>query len=182
VIHPAITLANVGTLERRDVPFDFYGEGVTDSIARLLATVDRERMTIAEALGAPAMSLLEWASIVYGVEAPDLVELYRRLAALVYQGIGTPPDLAARYVTEDVPLGLVPLLALGAIAGVDTPTISGLVSILGALTGTDFGGTGRTAARMGINDLSAADLRRSVGVDGSDRVEPGAHGMAGSTA
>ncbi len=172
IIHPTITLVNAGIIERRDHPFDFYGEGVTAGAARLLARVDGERLAIARSLGVPAVALLDWAPVAYDVSASDLETLYRELAANVYQGIGTPPALDARYVTEDVPLGLVPMQVLGTIAGVPTPTIDAVITIMAAMTGMDVIADGRTASRMGIEGFSCEDLSRRVGGEPSTRDQP----------
>ena len=55
VIHPAVSLLNVGRIESPE-DFFFYEEGVTPGVGRLMQAVDEERMAIAEALGAPILS------------------------------------------------------------------------------------------------------------------------------
>jgi opine dehydrogenase len=51
VIHPAITLMNVGLIERTGGDFYFYEDGVTTSVGRLVEAVDKERLAIARKLG-----------------------------------------------------------------------------------------------------------------------------------
>jgi opine dehydrogenase len=168
IIHPTITLTNAGLIERRHPEFDFYGDGVTPGIARLLEAVDGERLAIAAAFRVPAESLLAWAQVAYGAAADDLVTLYARMARDVYRGIGTPPGLDSRYVTEDVPLGLVPMTVLGAIAGVATPAMNAVVTTISLMTGKDFLGDGRDAGRMGIASLGREEVLREV-TDGRSR-------------
>jgi opine dehydrogenase len=51
VIHPTITLMNVALIERTMGDFDFYHEGVTPAVGRLIEAVDRERIAIGKKLG-----------------------------------------------------------------------------------------------------------------------------------
>ena len=49
VIHPAISLLNVGRIESPE-DFLFYEQGVTPAGGRLMKAVDEERMAIAQAI------------------------------------------------------------------------------------------------------------------------------------
>lgn len=58
IFHPALTLLNAGWIERTKGDFQFYIEGVTRSTAHVLEVLDRERVTIAAALGVRARPAL----------------------------------------------------------------------------------------------------------------------------
>src|SRR5207302_5579975 len=63
---------------------------------------------------------------VYGVREASLVETCQRLTYNSdgpYQATGTPSSLEHKFITEDVPTGLIPMSALGAAAGVPAPAI-----------------------------------------------------------
>ena len=47
-----------------------------------------------------------------------------------YQATGTPKSFDHKYITEDVPTGLMPMSALGAAAGVPTPAIDALIKLV----------------------------------------------------
>ena len=51
IFHPAITLLNTGWVEASRGDFQFYIDGVTPSVARILEVLDRERVTVASSLG-----------------------------------------------------------------------------------------------------------------------------------
>jgi opine dehydrogenase len=51
VIHPAVTLSNAALIERTGGDFNFYEDGITPAVGRLMQAVDSERMAIAAALG-----------------------------------------------------------------------------------------------------------------------------------
>jgi opine dehydrogenase len=163
VIHPAVSMLNAGPIDRHLSGFDFYGEGVTPAVGRVLKTIDGERMAVAEAFGVAHDSLERWVETHYGTVAPTLNELFEQLAAGVYQGIGTPDGLHARYLSEDVPMALVLIESLASLVAVDTPTISALITLGGALNETDYRTNGRTLARLGLRGLSREDILEFVG-------------------
>ena len=138
-------------------------EGVTPAVARLYQAINGERVAIAEALGAFFPSLEDWFDRVYGVREASLVETCRRLTYNSdgpYQATGTPNSLDHKFITEDVPTGLVPMSALGAAAGVPTPAIDALIAIVRNMTGRDFTAEGRTIERLGMSGMGAAEIVR----------------------
>jgi len=50
--------------------------------------------------------------------------------------------------------------ALGAAAGVPTPAIDSLVTIVQTMTGRDFAAEARTLPRLGLGGKTAAEIRR----------------------
>ena len=79
-----------------------------------------------------------------------------------YQATGTPKSLDHKFITEDVPTGLIPMSALGVAAGVRTPAIDALVEIARCMTGKDFAAEARTLERLGLNGMDAAQIQRVV--------------------
>ncbi len=67
-----------------------------------------------------------------------------------------------KYVSEDVPCGLVAMGALGGAAGVATPVISGIVAAACAMTGRDFVAEARTLGRLGLAGKSVPEIRAVV--------------------
>jgi opine dehydrogenase len=59
-----------------------------------------------------------------------------------------------RYVTEDVPEGLVAWSSLGSKIGVATPTVDTLIHLATIVKGTDYRRQGRTVERLGLADKS----------------------------
>ena len=51
IFHPALTLLNAGRIESTHGDYQFYIDGVTPSVARVLEALDRERVTVAASLG-----------------------------------------------------------------------------------------------------------------------------------
>ena len=143
MLHVANCIANAARIESGD-SYRFYAEGVTPAVGRLYQAINRERVAVAAALGAAVPTLEDWFERVYGVREAHLVET----------------SLEHKFITEDVPTGLIPMSALGAAAGVPTRAIDALVAVVQSMTGHDFAAEGRTLARLGLNGISAGEIRR----------------------
>ena len=67
-------------------------------------------------------------------------------------------DYHHRYVTEDIAYGLAFLISAADYAGVDVPVARSLITLAGAIAGTDFLKTGRTLESLGLSQASAGRL------------------------
>jgi opine dehydrogenase len=63
-----------------------------------------------------------------------------------------------KYVTEDVPCGLVAMAGLGDAAGVATPVFDGLIALSVAMLGRDFTWEGRSLERLGLAGKDVAQI------------------------
>lgn len=159
MFHPTTTLLSVGRIES-GVPFEFYRD-MTPSIARFIEAMDAERMAVARAFGVRAQSACEWLARSYdGITGNTLYERIQSNTA--YRGIAAPRTIDTRYVWEDVPTGLVPMVALGRIANVPMPACEGLANVACALLGRDFWNEGRNARQLGIEGMNIAEVRNLV--------------------
>jgi opine dehydrogenase len=164
MLHVANCIGNTGKIDRGEA-YRFYADGVTPSVARLYQAINAERVAVAAALGASVPTLEDWFDRVYGVRGADLVESCQLLTTNAdgpYQATGTPKSFEHKYITEDVPVGLMPMAALGAAAGVPTPAIDALITLARAMAGKDFSCEARTLDRMGLAGMNASDIRRVV--------------------
>ena len=164
MLHVANCVANASKIDRGEA-YRFYADGVTPSVARLYEAINAERVAVAAALGALVPTLEDWFERVYGVRGTTLVETCQLLTTNSdgpYQATGTPKSFDHKYITEDIPVGLMPMSALGAASGVATPAIDALISLVRALTGRDFAAEARTLERMGLAGMDASQIRRVV--------------------
>jgi opine dehydrogenase len=162
MLHVANCVANAARIESAN-SYKFYAEGVTPAVASLYEAISAERVAVAAALGASVPTLADWFDRVYGVRETTLVETCRRLTFNSdgpYQATGAPKSLDHKFITEDVPTGLIPMSALGAVAGVKTPAINALIEVVGCMTGKDFAAEGRTLERLGLNGMDRDQIRR----------------------
>jgi opine dehydrogenase len=161
MLHVANCVANAGKIDRGEA-YKFYAEGVTPSVARLYEAINAERVAVAAALGASVPNLADWFERTYGVRGATLSETCQLLTTNSdgpYQATGTPKSFDHKYVTEDVPVGLIPMSALGAAVGVPTPMIDTLIELVFGLTGKDFAAEARTLPRMGLTGLDVSGIR-----------------------
>ena len=160
IFHPALTLLNAGWIERSKGEFQFFVDGVTRSVAHVLAVLDRERVTVASALGVRARPAVEWLKDAYSAEGESLYEAMQ--ANPGYQGIKAPRNLRHRFIYEGVPYSLVPLASLGAHFGVDTWATDALIRLACILHGTNYYERGRTVEDMGLKGLRVNEIRQYI--------------------
>ena len=160
IFHPALTLLNAGWIEATHGDYQFYIDGVTPSVARVLEALDRERVTVASALGIRAQTGLEWLKMAYDTTGEDLHEAIHNQPG--YYGIKAPSTLGHRYIFEDVPMSLVPIASLGERFGVSVRGMDSIIRLACIVHRTDYWKRGRTVDKLGIGDLSVAELMRFV--------------------
>jgi opine dehydrogenase len=159
VFHPSITILNASRIESTLGNFQFYIEGVTQSVAKILEAVDRERVRIAEALKCDNVySAIDWLSMAYNVVEDNLFDAIHSNPG--YVGIMAPRTTNVRYITEDVPMSLVPISEVGKKTEVETPVIDSLIHIADSIFDKDFREMGRNLKRLGMMDLNMDQIRR----------------------
>jgi len=160
IFHPALTLLNAGWIEATHGDYQFYIDGVTPSVARVLEVLDRERVTVASSLGIRARTAMEWLEMAYNTTGSDLFEAVHNQPG--YYGIRAPSTLNHRYIFEDVPMSLVPIAALGARYGVSVRGMESIIRLACIIHRTDYWRRGRTPESLGIEKLGVSELTRYV--------------------
>ena len=133
VIHPAISLLNVGRIESPE-DFLFYEQGVTPAGGRLMKAVDEERMAIARALGVSILSEPE-VGVIQGYMTENNYDTgYSKAPG--FKGIVAQTQIDYRYFTEDVGFGLILLTDLAKVVEVNTPVMDAIIQIVSVLLET----------------------------------------------
>jgi opine dehydrogenase len=122
--------------------------------------LDRERVTIAAALGVHTRPAVQWLKDAYSSKGKTLYEAVQTNPG--YQGIKAPRNLHHRYIFEDVPFSLVPLVSLGIQFGVNTWAIDAMVRLACVAHGTNYYERGRTVEDMGLKGLRVNEVLRYV--------------------
>jgi len=135
VAHAAEVLPNLTRIERgEDWPLFAC---LTPAAARIGEAIDAERIAVASAFGLRVRSVHQHTHLSYHVPLAS----YGEMAAAVHEKVGSPPGPKSfdhRYLVEDVPYGLVFYEAMGRVAGVLTPHVSGAISLLSTACGRRF--------------------------------------------
>ena len=160
IFHPALTLLNAGWIEHTHGDYQFYIDGVTPSVARVLEVLDRERVTVASSLGIRARTSLEWLKLAYDTDGVDLHEAIQNQPG--YYGIKAPTTLNHRYLFEDVPMSMVPMASLGKRFGVSVLGMESIIKLGSIIHRTDYWRRGRTVERLGLEQWSVSELTRFV--------------------
>ena len=87
VFHPAITVLNAGWIEDK-FEFEFYVQGASASVCRVLEKLDEERVAVAAALGINSITAREWLYRAYDASGRNLNEAM--MANIGYRGISAP--------------------------------------------------------------------------------------------
>jgi len=156
IFHPALTILNTGWIEATHGDYQFYIDGVTPSVARVLEALDRERVTVASSLGIRARTALEWLKLAYDTTGNDLHEAIHNQPG--YYGIKAPPTLNHRYIFEDVPMSLVTIASLGQRYGVSVRGMDSIIRMACIIDRTDYWRRGRTIDKLGIDNLSVGEI------------------------
>ncbi|MDA3948366.1 MAG: NAD/NADP octopine/nopaline dehydrogenase family protein [Spirochaeta sp.] len=159
IMHPAPSLLNVSLIESgRD--WEYYRDGITPTIGRFLEAMDTERVALGKALGLDLKDVKELYKEFYSAEAETLSEIVRNVDA--YRGIAGQKRIDTRYVLEDIPTGLVPMVSLSAQLGLNAEMMETTCRLGSYLIGRDLVSTGRTMENLGINGLSAEELVATI--------------------
>jgi opine dehydrogenase len=165
VFHPPGMIMNAGWIEDTGGNFKFYREGITPAIGRVTTSVDADRVAVAKALNVPFTTFLDafYASGLTTKEARDSGDISLACKESAPNAtIKSPSSLNHRYLHEDVGHGLVPMSALGRLAGVPTPTIDSLIHISGLALNIDFSRDGLTLEKLGLSGMTPSELTRFV--------------------
>jgi opine dehydrogenase len=154
--HLGIVLCNITRMERGE---DWLqNDNITDAVGRLLEALDAERMAIATALDLQVRTLREHFHLSFHVPEAPLGEMARALAARG-DNPQAPATLDTRYVTEDVPFGLVPTALLGRLAGRPAVLHEAGIALLSALYGRNLAGENDLMSGIDFDAISLDRLR-----------------------
>lgn len=159
ILHPATTLLNAGTIES-DREWHFYIDGFTPSIGRFVESMDEERLAIGRALGLELLSCRQQLEVEYDVYENSLSESVRNNS--VYQDIKGQKTLDTRYLSEDIPMGLVPFVALGKLLQLPTARMEVIIEMAQLVLDRDLMTHARTLENLGIDDMTAEEFLQYV--------------------
>lgn len=135
-IHLASALCNFTRIEKAEYWANY--DAITPSVARMIEVLDAERLAVAEAYGVKVRTVHEHYHLTFGFE-PGMS--LAQMAAAVHEKRKGPPGPVTtdtRFITEDVPFGIVPVIALAEKRGVAVPLHKAGLVVVNALYGRKF--------------------------------------------
>ena len=158
VVHPVPILLNIGHIECKTEAYTHYWAGVTPAVTVLMKAVDRERLNVAAAYNTKVQSLEEWLKYSYDTYGDTVYDLIQNNKA--YQKVPAPKSVDHRFITEDVPTGLVPISELGKVVNVPTPNIDAVILLANTIYKKDFRKGGRSLKSLGLDGMNPAQVSR----------------------
>lgn len=155
LLHVIPTLMNANLADRK-IPYDFYMEGITPSVAELIHLADLERLAVAEKMGVKLKSLNQWLKDSYDLEEGPLYDMLQ--ANKAYVGSAGPQNFNHRFVVEDIASGFVPISSFGKAFGVPTPVIDSFILIGSHLCGRNYAAEGRSLERLGLAGMTPEEI------------------------
>jgi opine dehydrogenase len=161
VMHAPGMILNAGWIEFTKGNFSYYCEGTTPAVAKVIDQIDKERIALCQKVNYSTERFLE-----FFYKAGSTSERAFKSGS-VYMGlqesepnrfIRAPENLKYRYLTEDVPYGIVPMAYLGKMLSVSTPTINALIDLASLINETNYWETGWTPEKMGIKGMGPKEL------------------------
>jgi opine dehydrogenase len=160
LLHPIGVIFNLGRIEYSKGEFWMYKEAFTPSVMKLLKALEKERVAMLRALDVEPMDFEAYYEYRYQKPWSDF-------AAVASKG---PASARTRYISEDIPIGMVLWASLGDMLGIPTPTARALIHISSVIHDTDYWQDGRTVEKLGLADMTVDELNRYL-VEGPDQVD-----------
>ena len=159
MLHSIPCTLNINKIEMKQ-QFEYYIEGLTPAVCRVIEKADAERVAVCRALGIEAEPLLQHLKNVYGLKPDDLYEAIQSCEP--YRGIKSPMDTNHRFMQEDTLSDLVPTASFGHMLGVPVPTIDMIIELESIMLGKDFKAEGRTVEKLGLEGRTPEEIRELV--------------------
>jgi opine dehydrogenase len=155
IVHPTPSLLNASLIESK-WDWKYYVDGITPTIGALVERLDKERLAIGRAVGLELPDVLQMYKDMYDVEAPTLSETVRLVKA--YWEIPGQKRIDTRYILDDIPTGLVPMMAIAEKFGVPCDIIRTICKLGNYLLDRELITTGRTLENLGLANLTKEEF------------------------
>lgn len=153
IVHTVGAIMSIPRIEKTNGDYCMYHEVFTPSTWNILEKLDAEKMDVLEKLGFDRLPYVEACKYRNSLDdTRDAKEVFFWYAAMPTRAKG-PIVVDSRYISEDVPQGLVMLESLGKQLNVKTPICTSLIEIASAALGRDMRENGRTPEKLGKNNI-----------------------------
>ncbi len=153
IVHTVGAIMSIPRIEKTNGDYCMYHEVFTPSVWRILEKLDREKMEVIEALGFKRLSYVEACKFRNTLDdSRDAKEVFFWYAAMP-NAVKGPVEVDSRYISEDVPQGLVMLETLGKELNIKTPICTALIEIASAALNRNLREEGRTLEKLEKNNI-----------------------------
>ena len=158
IVHCPTMLLNAGRIESTNGDFRFYCDGMTESVCKIMEKMDEERIEVGKKLNLDLISTYDWLKETYSLQGENLHALLSTNPAYAKHGADAPKFLNHRYLTEDVPHLLVPVVSFGNLLGVPTPITDCIIRLASVINGIDHLEKGRNLDLLGLSGMTVEEI------------------------
>lgn len=153
IVHMVGGIMSIPRIDYTKGEYWMYKEVFSPTVWNLVTALDNEKVSLLRAMNLHPLSYLNACKIrnsdnIDGESSKDIFEEFAKNGS-----IKGPIVSNSRYITEDVPEGLILLESFGILFNVATPVCSSLITIASACLKTDFRQNGRTVKKLGKNNI-----------------------------
>ncbi|QEK11489.1 NADP transhydrogenase subunit alpha [Crassaminicella thermophila] len=159
VMHPAPSLLNTSMIESKH-EWKYYWDGITKSVGAFVENLDKERIALGKALGLELPSVLELYKVLYNAEGETLSDAVKRNAA--YAEIIGQKRIDTRYILEDIPMGLVPMVSLAKKLGVPCERMETVCKLGSFVLNKDLISNGRTLENLNLHETNLEEFLKYI--------------------
>lgn len=154
IVHTVGAIMSIPRVEKTNGNYYMYHEVFTPSVWNILEKLDKEKMDILEKLGFSRLSYVEACKYRNTLDnSKSAIDVFFEYANDP-NSVKGPTSVDARYISEDVPQGLVLLESLGGYLKVSTPVTTSLIEIASAALKRDMRKGGRTLEKLGVDSIN----------------------------
>ena len=162
IVHPPMVVFNAGRIESTGGRgWNLYADGATESVVRVMETMDAERMALLKPACPDGISFkdaFEKLYAGYSLGKKTLSETLRQSPIHGNPAFQAPAAVDTRYLSEDLPFGLVPWSSIGRMWGIPTPTIDAIIQLAATMNAKNYFETGLTVEELGIAGMTPQDV------------------------
>lgn len=161
MVHPLPTIMNSSWIESGK-KFLYYLEGIGRTVGDFIEEMDQERIEIGKKLGLELgknlFSLSMQYKEEYGVTKDNLSEIVKSVDA--YKDIYSASEVRTRYIYEDVPTGLLPLVELGELLNLPVKRMSLVIDMCEGILSENLttGENCRNLKNLGLENMMLQDI------------------------
>ncbi|NVF11537.1 NAD/NADP octopine/nopaline dehydrogenase family protein [Anaerococcus sp. AGMB00486] len=156
IVHTIGSVMSIPRIEIAKDDFCMYHEAYTRENThtwQVLEALDEEKMNVLEKLGFERLSYEEACKYRNSLDTSiDAKEVFLDYAAMDTRAKG-PVKVDSRYISEDVPEGLVMLESLGKVLDIRTPIATSFIEIASAALGRELRKSGRSVEDLGYENI-----------------------------
>lgn len=161
MVHPAPTIMNSSWIESNK-RFLYYHEGIGMTVGNFIEEMDKERLAIGKEmglkLGENLFSLFMQYEAEYNVSRDNISEVVKNVDA--YKDIYCAPEVRTRYIYEDVPMGLLPLVELGEMLNLPVRRMKLVIDMCECILNENLteGDNCRNMINLGLSSMNKNDI------------------------